>query len=72
MFVPTIRDNPNRNLVLTGFAAVAGYSFYKWIQARNEVNDLQVEGRAKGFVDNLQFGPSFLGDTPTLALSFKF
>jgi hypothetical protein len=72
MFVPAIRDNSNRNLVLTGFGAIAGYSFYRWIQARNEVNELQVEGRAKGFVDNLEFGPSILRDTPALAFSFKF
>jgi hypothetical protein len=72
MFVPAVRDNSNHNLVIIGFGAVAVYSFFQWTTVRNAMNDLQVEGRAKGFVDNLQFGPAILDNAPALAFNFKF
>ncbi len=50
---------------------VAGYSFYKWIRARNEVNQINVEGRAKGFV--LEWAaPTMTAYGPALALNFSF
>ena len=49
-----------------------GYAGWKWLVVREEINDLQVEGRAKGFlsVDNLRldFGPGGL----TIGLAYNF
>jgi hypothetical protein len=72
LFVPSVQENPNRNLILLGFGAATVYSFLQWVDARNTINDLQVEGRAKGFVDTLQFGPSVLDGIPALAFNLRF
>ena len=58
-------------LRLAASGAVTGYGLYKWIQARNEINQLNQEGRAKGFVLE-SATPVFLQHGALLALNFKF
>lgn len=58
-------------LRLYGALGVTGYGFYRWILARNEVNLLNVEGRAKGFVLNWAV-PLLTPQGPAVALSFSF
>jgi hypothetical protein len=56
---------------LYGSLGVTGYGFYRWLQARSEVNQITVEGRAKGFV--LEWAvPVFTPQGPALALNFSF
>jgi hypothetical protein len=56
---------------LVGAGAVTGYSLYRWILARNEINQLNVEGRTKGFV--LEWAaPVLTPNGPALAFAFKF
>jgi len=58
-------------LRLYGSLGVTGYGFYRWIQARTEVNQIMVEGRAKGFVFE-GVAPSITAYGPTLAFNFSF
>jgi hypothetical protein len=54
-----------------GAIGVAGYGVFRWIKARNEVNNINVEGRAKGFVlESITPGATQYG--PTVAFNFKF
>jgi len=58
-------------LQLAGSGLVFGYGFYRWIQARNEVNQIGVEGRAKGFVLDWA-APVFTPHGTLVAFNFKF
>jgi hypothetical protein len=58
-------------LRVLGSGIVAGYGFYQWIQARNEINQLNLEGKTKGFVLESAV-PLFTSHGALLALNFKF
>ncbi len=62
-----------RQYVQYGAIGVAGYSAYKWFQTRNDINSLNQEGRAKGFV--LEYAIPILADNQRgvgIALGFSF
>lgn len=75
-------DTDFARLRLAAVLAATGYGAYRSLQARERVNELQVEGRAKGFLNALRFD---LGDDreltvglptrrrgPSLGLAFHF
>jgi hypothetical protein len=59
-------------LRLYGAMGWTGYAAYRWIKLREEINDLNVEGRAKGFVQNLDILPLYASNGPAVAFSLKF
>jgi hypothetical protein len=58
-------------LRLYGSVGVAAYGFFKWVQTRNDVNQLNVEGRAKGFVLDYAI-PTWTANGPALAMGLRF
>lgn len=58
-------------LRLYGSLGVTAYGFSKWLQSRSEVNQVRVEGRAKGFVLDYAV-PVWTAYGPGVAVSFSF
>ncbi|MDH5753162.1 MAG: hypothetical protein OEZ59_12195 [Deltaproteobacteria bacterium] len=50
----------------------AGYGFWQWDQSRKKINDLSVEGRAKGYITDLRLQPVITRGYKGLAMSFKY
>ena len=63
-------EETNSHILQTaGALATVGFSARRVFQFRSEINELQVEGRAKGFVSlRLEAAPDFLG----IALAYRF
>jgi len=43
-------SNTTDRIELVGSAGATGYAFWRWTKSRSDINDLMVEGRAKGYV----------------------
>ncbi|HUJ74581.1 MAG TPA: hypothetical protein VL359_06965 [bacterium] len=57
-------------LRLYGAAGVTVFSVIKWLHAREEINQINVEGRAKGYV--WDFAPTLTPQGPAIAMSLKW
>lgn len=69
----TYEDDQSHRLQLALAGGVTGYAFWEWYSSRERVNELRVEGRAKGFLES-SLHPSVTpdGQGPALGLALRF
>ena len=59
-------------LTVGGAGGVFGFAAWRWIQSRNKINDLMVEGRGRGYVGSLHIMPYITPKEKGLRLAFRF
>lgn len=71
-FMNDYEDTDLSRMRLLAAAGVTGYSAWRWMELRGEIDDLRVEGRAKGYVSGMQWSVLPTGDGLALNLRLKF
>ena len=64
-------NSTSSQIQLLAAGGVTGYAAWKWFSARQKVNELNLEGRARGFV-NLDVEPIFSPEMTGLRISYRF
>ena len=59
-------------LTVGGAGGVFGFAAWRWIQSRQKINDLMVEGRGRGYVGSLHILPFVTPKTKGIRLAFRF
>lgn len=59
-------------LTVGGAAAVFGVAAWRWIKSRQNINELMVEGRGRGYVGSLEIMPYITPREKGIRLAFRF